>query len=112
MAYTQGPWNLHSPTEGDPITGDGSYCITGQDGGVLANIVPKDSHKTPGNARLIAMAPTLLKLLEGFISTLDVEDDTPEYKRIEAYYNDNIAMFNCAIDTYSYIQKGRPIVTR
>jgi hypothetical protein len=66
--HTPGPWQLHSPTEGDPITGDGSYCITGPDGGVIADIVPKDWHETPGNARLIASAPEMLEALEAVVA--------------------------------------------
>jgi hypothetical protein len=71
--HTSGPWQLHSPTEGDPITGDGSYCITGPGGGVIADIVPKDWHETPGNARLIASAPELLEALEALVRI--AEDD-------------------------------------
>jgi len=69
--HTPGPWQLHSPTEGDPITGDGSYCITGPDGGVIADIVPKDWHETPGNARLIASAPELLEALENALADIN-----------------------------------------
>ena len=60
--HTPGPWEMHSPTEGNPTTGDGSYCVTAaRDGGVLAKIVPQDWHETPANARLIAAAPALLE---------------------------------------------------
>ena len=46
--HTPGPWAMHSPTEGNPKTGDGTYCITtDRDGGVLAYIVPKDWHESP-----------------------------------------------------------------
>lgn len=60
--HTPGPWAMHSPTEGNPKTGDGTYCITtDRDGGVLAYIVPKDWHESPANARLMAAAPALLE---------------------------------------------------
>ena len=81
--HTSGPWQLHSPTEGDPITGDGSYCITGPGGGVIADIVPKDWHETPANARLIVVAPDLfdsvlelLDVAQSSHSDCDWESDT------------------------------------
>ena len=64
IGHTPGPWQVHSPTEGNPTTGDGTYCITGPSGGVIAHIVPKDWHETPVNARLIAAIPELLKAIE------------------------------------------------
>ena len=63
MSHTQGPWQLHSPTEGDPKTGDGTYCITGSHGGVIAKIIPEDSPETPANATLISASPELLAAL-------------------------------------------------
>ena len=60
--HTPGPWAMHSPTEGNPKTGDGTYCLTtDRAGGVLAYIVPKDWHESPANARLMAAAPALLE---------------------------------------------------
>jgi DNA-binding XRE family transcriptional regulator len=70
IGHTPGPWQLHSPTEGNPTTGDGSYSITAvingdtEVEGVIAHIVPKDWHETPANARLIAAIPELLKAIE------------------------------------------------
>ena len=62
IKHTPGPWNLHSPDEGDPTTGDGSFCITAQSM-VIANAQPSDWHETPANARLIAAAPDLLEIV-------------------------------------------------
>jgi hypothetical protein len=68
--HTPGPWQLHSPTEGNPTTGDGSYSITAvingdtEVEGVIARIVPKDWHETPANARLIASMPEFLNAIE------------------------------------------------
>jgi len=68
MTHTQGQWQLHSPTQGDPKTGDGTYCITGSHGGVIVKIIPEDSSETPANATLIAAAPAMLKALQAWIS--------------------------------------------
>ena len=68
MTHTQGQWQLHSPTEGDPKTGDGTYCITGSHGGVIVKIIPEASPETPANATLIAAAPAMLKALQAWIS--------------------------------------------
>jgi hypothetical protein len=86
--HTPGPWQLHSPTEGNPATGDGSYSITAvingdaEVEGVIARIVPKDWHETPANARLIASMPELLNAIEvaGRIvaQVLDSPNMTPE----------------------------------
>jgi hypothetical protein len=71
--HTPGPWNLHSPDEGDPKTGDGSFCITAQSM-VIANAQPSDWHETPANARLIAAAPDLLKAAK-MMQAADVTTD-------------------------------------
>ena len=59
--HTPGPWELHTPDEGDPKTGDGTFCITASvTGMVIADAQPSDWYETPANARLIAAAPDLL----------------------------------------------------
>ena len=75
MTHTQGQWQLHSPTEGDPKTGDGTYCITGSHGGVIVKIIPEDSSETPANATLIAAAPAMLKALRDLLAYIEVTDD-------------------------------------
>ena len=76
MTHTQGQWQLHSPTQGDPKTGDGTYCITGSHGGVIAKIIPEDSPETPANATLIAASPAMLSALRELVNWFgDVRDD-------------------------------------
>tara|TARA_Y100000310_G_C20633444_1_gene789900 strand:+ start:308 stop:547 length:240 start_codon:yes stop_codon:yes gene_type:complete len=69
---------------------------------VIANIVPPDWHETPANARLIASAPALLDILEGFLNTL-VTDDLEWEALLKRYFDSNIELFDFAIDTYTYI---------
>ena len=73
--HTPGPWELHSPTDGEPKTGDGTYCVTGWHGGVIAEITPKDGRNTPDNARLIAAAPELLAALKSMVDFLENGSD-------------------------------------
>ena len=76
MTHTQGQWQLHSPTQGDPKTGDGTYCITGSHGGVIVKIIPKDSSETPANAALISASPAMLSALQELVNWFgDVRDD-------------------------------------
>lgn len=74
--YTPGPWNLHTPDEGDPTTGDGTFCITAKSM-VIANAQPSDWHETPANARLIAAAPELLECLKWAATFAEGTRDIP-----------------------------------
>ena len=67
MTHTQGQWQLHSPTEGNPKTNDGTYCITGSHGGGIAKIIPEDSPETPANATLISASPAMLSALQALL---------------------------------------------
>ena len=51
----------------------------------------------PSDARLIATAPVLQAIVLGFLGTLDVTGEDEAVVR--TYYNQNIALFNLAIDT-------------
>jgi hypothetical protein len=77
MTHTQGQWQLHSPTQGDPKTGDGTYCITGSHGGVIAKIIPEDSPETPANATLISASPELLAALRALVISIENVDFSP-----------------------------------
>ena len=86
MTHTEGAWQLHSPTEGDPKTGDGTYCVTGPDGGVLAEIKPKNWHETPDNARLIASAPAMLEAIATAGRIVGQVQDMPRMSADERAY--------------------------
>ena len=58
------------------------------------------THEDSINAELIANAPKLLAIVEGFIATLDAPDNSHSHH----YYNDNLELFNLAIDTIAELR--------
>ena len=50
---------------------------------------------TEANAELIAAAPKLKAILEGFLATMDAPDNSHTHH----YFNENIALFTLAIET-------------
>ena len=66
---------------------------------------PPEAEAT-ANARLIAKAPLLLKLLEGFLATLDT-DDLEEEAVSRSHYNTHIGLWNAAIDAHQAITGRR-----
>ena len=54
-----------------------------------------DPEEQAANLKLVAAAPKLKAILEGFLGTLDAPDNSHAHH----YYNENIALFNLAIDT-------------
>ena len=57
--------------------------------------VPGSGPVTKANAELIANAPKLKAILEGFLGTLDAPDNSHTHH----YFNENIALFTIAIET-------------
>ena len=55
-------------------------------------------------ARLYEMAPTLLRLAEWLLVTMTENEEAV----VEPYYTTKTAMFNCALETVSYIQAINP----
>ena len=64
---------------------------------------PPEAEAT-ANARLIAKAPLLLKILEGFLATLDT-DDLEEEAVSRSHYNTHIGLWNAAIDAHKAITR-------
>ena len=83
--HTPGPWS--TGTQG----GDGQVVYVGAD----MMFVPGSGPVTKANAELIANAPKLKAILEGFLGTLD----TPDNSHAHHYFNENIALFTLAIET-------------
>lgn len=110
--HTPGPWRRSS------TNGRDYHIIAGKPG--LARIFAtvqkaencprmqcsstcQDSRReTEANARLIAKAPLLLKILEGFLATLDT-DDLEEEAVVRSHYNTHIGLWNAAIDAHKAI---------
>ena len=65
----------------------------------VAQVVNRQSRAEEdwSNAQLIANAPKLLAIVKGFIATLDL--DAPDDSHSYHYYEDNVELFNLAIDT-------------
>ena len=61
------------------------------------------THENSINAELIDNSPKLLAIVEGFIGTLDAPDNSHAHH----YYNDNLELFNLAIDTIAEL-RGLP----
>ena len=110
MTHTQGQWQLHSPTEGNPKTGDGTYCITGSHGGVIAKIIPEDSPETPANATLIAAAPAMLSALQALLreKALEGGDDPDDFGWVRSADADPAGTWQAA---YQAIAKATEEVT-
>ena len=90
--FTDARWYIASNDELNTITYDASDLEgTGPDG---HGMVCRDA--VLEDARLIAAAPGLRAIVLGFLSTLDVEGEDEAVAK--AYYNQNIALFNAAID--------------
>ena len=83
--HTPGPWS--TGTQG----GDGRVVYVGAD----MMFVPGSGPVTKANAELIAAAPKLQAIVEGFLATLDASD----LSQSQHYYYDNVELFNFAIDT-------------
>ena len=83
--HTPGPWR--TGTQG----GDGRVVYVGAD----MMFVPGSGPVTKANAELIANAPKLKAILEGFLGTLDAPDNSHTHH----YFNENIALFTIAIET-------------
>ena len=83
--HTPGPWS--TGTQG----GDGRVVYVGAD----MMFVPGSGPVTEANAELIAAAPKLKAILEGFLATMDAPDNSHTHH----YFNENIALFTFAIET-------------
>jgi hypothetical protein len=101
--HTPGPWTIDHQRIGpwgEPVALLGDITIS-----YISWLFPEtiDDAENEANARLIASAPALLDILEGFLNTLVTED--PKWEALlKRYYDSNIELFDFAIDTYKYIQ--------
>ena len=104
MSYTPGPWKVKK-LDGEiyinPSRESGEYALLAKVHG--ARVSPGRSEDTAqANARLIASAPELLKILEGFLATL-VADDLEEEAVARSHYNTHIGLWNAAINAHQAI---------
>ena len=95
--HTPGPWS--TGTQG----GDGQVVYVGAD----MMFVPGSGPVTKANAELIAAAPKLKAIVEGFLVTLDTNDA----HQVHRYYDTNIELFNLAIDTIQELRGETEVET-
>ena len=95
--HTPGPWS--TGTQG----GDGRVVYVGAD----MMFVPGSGPVTEANAELIAAAPKLQAIVEGFLATLDTNDA----HQVHRYYDANIELFNLAIDTIQELRGEAEVET-
>ena len=95
--HTPGPWS--TGTQG----GDGRVVYVGAD----MMFVPGSGPVTKANAELIAAAPKLQAIVEGFLATLDTNDA----HQVHRYYDANIELFNLAIDTIQELRGEAEVET-
>ena len=113
--HTPGPWS--TGTQG----GDGRVVYVGAD----MMFVPGSGPVTKANAELIAAAPKLQAIVEGFLGTLDNSRQYPHSYETwhnngghsvlvnvtERFYNENIELFNLAIDTIQELRGEAEVET-
>ena len=109
--HTKGPWRIdHESIQSIP-TGDTVALLCDINAPKLGTVLdwPRsqpedhDDAENVANAQLIAAAPALKALVVGFLATLDVGNalSLPEGEDeavVRTYYNQNIELFNAAID--------------
>jgi hypothetical protein len=103
-AHTPGPWIATPPRSGPGGAGDNAIgAIRGgpepwAHRGMIAYMTNPTSLNLEGkaNARLMAAAPMLLAVVEGFLSTLN--GDEKDEAATESHFNLNIGLWNAAIE--------------
>jgi hypothetical protein len=99
MTRTPGPWRVTFQYGADNDGNGYDWAVQGSQN--PDSVLPTEYIQNPAyannesNARLIAAAPGLLAIVEGFLATLD--DDNPA---VEKHYNANIALWNAAIEAH------------
>ena len=97
--HTPGPWRITGPNIRSDNHTDGT--------GALLFVQHRPFHSSDleyswldpdeqaANLKLVAAAPKLQAIVEGFLATLDA----PDLSQSQHYYYDNVELFNFAIDT-------------
>jgi phosphoglycerate dehydrogenase-like enzyme len=99
--HTPGPWCVAGPS--DNMAEAEVIEATNRTIAWTANTYDEEdgeivTQEDRANARLVAAAPKLKAIVEGFLGTLTTEDAAAEAV-VHRYYDTNIALFNLAIDT-------------
>ena len=96
--HTPGPWKLHE-YPGHVEAENGMACCGHET--IIASTLAHSCNdqllqaEQAANAQLIAAAPMLKAIVEGFLGTLATNDAY----QVHRYYDANIELFNLAVDT-------------
>ena len=93
--HTPGPWRIAGPNIRSDNHTDGTGALLFVQQNPFHDYHP-DPEEQAANLKLAAAAPKLKAIVEGFLATLNAPgEDTHAC----SYYNENIALFNLAIET-------------
>ena len=92
--HTPGPWVITGPNIRSDNHTDGTGALLFVQQRPFNDSEP-DPEEQAANLKLVAAAPKLQAILEGFLGTLDAPDNSHAHH----YFNENIELFNLAIDT-------------
>ena len=88
--HTPGPWETTGPNVRESKSGGLLFVQSCP----FADAEP-DADEQDANLRLVAAAPMLKAIVEGFLGTLATNDAY----QVHRYYDANIELFNLAVDT-------------
>jgi hypothetical protein len=113
--HTPGPWYAcYSKTDEFPggnirsdhhVDGTGALLLQA---GPVFHDYKSNREEERANLELAAAAPALKALVMGFLGTLDTDNDEA---LVRAYYNQNIELFNAAIDVIQSLGETAPDAT-
>ena len=91
---TPGPWKSTGPNIRYDNHIDGTDALLFVQQNPFHDYDP-DPEEQAANLKLVAAAPKLQAIVEGFLATLDAPDNSHTHH----YFNENIALFTFAIET-------------
>ena len=92
--HTPGPWVITGPNIRSDNHTDGTGALLFVQQRPFNDSEP-DPDEQAANLKLVAAAPKLQAIVEGFLGTLDAPDNSHTHH----YFNENIALFTLAIET-------------
>lgn len=84
MKHTKGPWSINEWTQPDREIGIGAVGTP-----LIAKVMLRDVsiNEQKANAKLIALAPEMLAVLQSFDALIQGEGETDPNKQFNAYWN-------------------------
>ena len=104
--HTPGPWRITGPNIRSDNHTDGTGALLFVQQRPFNDSEP-DPDEQAANLKLVAAAPKLQAILEGFLGTLDAPDNSHTHH----YFNENIALFTLAIETIKELRGETEVET-